>query len=57
MEREQGLERPGLTRPPDLDWTLVGGRRGRAGRHKGLTMSDNMEISPWTVKMKFQRTV
>ena len=42
MEREQGLERPGLPRPPDLNWTLVGGRRGRAGRHAGLTMSDIM---------------
>ena len=41
----QGLERPGPSRPPEVDWTLVGTRRGRTGRQAGLTMSDVMEGS------------
>ena len=45
MERGQGLERPGPSRPPDLDWTLVGYRRGLTGRQQGLTMLDVMEGS------------
>ena len=45
MAGSQELERPGPSRPPEPDWTLVGTRRSRTGRHAGMTMSDVMRGS------------
>ena len=43
VSNQEGPQRPGLSRPPKTEWTVVGARRTRTGRQQELTMSDIME--------------